>query len=118
MHPSPNIHRLSVPVVCHGLKTDSRGQIFPGSESLMVWADHIEEIKSMCTFCTDKAVFNLLIAPAEEDDEEKEESVRLGTEDTYVGVCKSCFYKERKHMDPHLRDYTVHTYHKIVANHT
>jgi thymidine kinase len=50
---------LDVPVICYGLRTDFRTQLFPGARRLMELADSIEEIKVTCQFCTRKACFNL-----------------------------------------------------------
>jgi thymidine kinase len=48
-----------VPVICYGLRTDFRSNLFPGSQRLMEVADNIEEVKTVCQFCDSKAVFNL-----------------------------------------------------------
>lgn len=50
---------LDVPVICYGLRTDFRTQLFPGARRLMELADSIEEIKVTCQYCTRKACFNL-----------------------------------------------------------
>jgi thymidine kinase len=39
---------LGIPVLCYGLKTDFRGRLFTGSETLLRYADNIEEIKTIC----------------------------------------------------------------------
>lgn len=49
----------NVPVICYGLRTDFRGNLFTGSKRLMELADSIEEIKSTCFYCNRKAVMNL-----------------------------------------------------------
>jgi len=48
-----------IPVICYGLRTDFRTQLFEGSRRLLELADAIEEIKTTCSFCNRKAVFNL-----------------------------------------------------------
>lgn len=48
-----------IPVICYGLRTDFRKNLFPGSRRLMELADSIEEIKTTCAFCNKKAVYNL-----------------------------------------------------------
>lgn len=37
-----------IPVLCYGLRTDFRGELFEGSQYLLAWADDIKEIKTMC----------------------------------------------------------------------
>jgi len=48
-----------VPVICYGLRTDFRTELFPAVKRLMEVADNIEEIKTTCYYCNKKAVFNL-----------------------------------------------------------
>jgi thymidine kinase len=46
--------RLGVPVMCYGLRTDFRGQLFPGSSELLAIADELREVRTIC-FCGKKA---------------------------------------------------------------
>lgn len=39
---------LRVPVLCYGLRTDFRGELFEGSQYLLAWADELSEIKTIC----------------------------------------------------------------------
>ncbi len=39
---------LSIPVLCYGLRTDFRGELFEGSQYLLAWADELTEIKTIC----------------------------------------------------------------------
>jgi thymidine kinase len=52
------LHQLAqvrgVPVICYGLRSDFRGEPFPGSAYLLALADDIEELKNICT-CGKKA---------------------------------------------------------------
>jgi thymidine kinase len=50
---------LDIPVICYGLRTDFRTELFPGSARLMALADSIEEVKVTCQHCGRKAVFNV-----------------------------------------------------------
>lgn len=40
--------QLSIPVLCYGIRTDFRGEPFPGSMYLLAWAEEISEIKTVC----------------------------------------------------------------------
>lgn len=42
------VDRLSIPVLCFGLRTDFRGELFEGSHYLLAWADQLEELKTIC----------------------------------------------------------------------
>jgi thymidine kinase len=46
--------RLRIPVMCFGLRTDFRGQLFPGSAELLAVADVLREIRTIC-YCGAKA---------------------------------------------------------------
>jgi thymidine kinase len=39
---------LNIPVLCYGLRTDFRGELFEGSQYLLAWADELTEIKTIC----------------------------------------------------------------------
>ena len=45
-----------VPVICYGLRTDFRTNLFPGSQRLLELADTIEEIKTTCYSCNKKVI--------------------------------------------------------------
>ncbi|MGD8385388.1 MAG: thymidine kinase [Lysobacterales bacterium] len=42
------VDRLDIPVLCFGLRTDFRGELFEGSTYLLAWADQLEEIRTIC----------------------------------------------------------------------
>jgi thymidine kinase len=42
------VDRLSIPVLCFGLRTDFQGELFEGSHYLLAWADQLEELKTIC----------------------------------------------------------------------
>lgn len=42
------VDRLEIPVLCFGLRTDFRGELFPGSRHLLAWADELRELKTIC----------------------------------------------------------------------
>lgn len=81
-----------IPVICYGLRTDFRKNLFPGSRRLMELADSIEEIKTTCAFCNKKAVYNLKhvngVATVEGP------SVDLGADEKYFPACASCYTKQ------------------------
>ena len=37
-----------IPLLCYGLRTDFRGELFEGSQYLLAWADELSEIKTIC----------------------------------------------------------------------
>ncbi len=81
-----------VPVICYGLRTDFRTNLFPGSKRLMELADSIEEIKTTCQFCNKKAVFNLKHVNGVADIEGP--AVQLGAEEKYYPCCYACYTQQ------------------------
>ena len=77
---------LEIPVICYGLRADFKGELFPGSEALLVLADKLEEIKTVC-WCGKKAAFNARFDPAGRVLKEGEQVV-LGANDQYIGLCR------------------------------
>ena len=75
-----------VPVICYGLRADFRGDLFPGSEALLAWADIIEEVKTIC-WCGRKAICNARFDETGKVLKEGEQVV-LGANDKYIGLCR------------------------------
>lgn len=76
----------NIPVMCYGLRADFKGDLFPGSEALLVMADKIEEVKTIC-WCGKKATFNARFDAAGKVLKEGEQVV-LGANDQYIGLCR------------------------------
>lgn len=74
-----------VPVICYGLRADFKGDLFPGSEALLAWADAIEEVKTVC-WCGRKATFNARVVDGRVVKEG--EQVVLGGNESYVSLCR------------------------------
>lgn len=47
-HLSEVVDALRIPVLCYGLRTDFRGELFEGSQHLLALADELSEIKTIC----------------------------------------------------------------------
>ncbi|NDD53465.1 thymidine kinase [bacterium] len=82
-------NRVGVPVMCYGLRTDFRRQLFPATQRLMALADTIEEIETICTYCLKKAVFNMKLRDGQAVLDGP--SVEIGGNDKYAPVCGSCY---------------------------
>ncbi|MFH1132644.1 MAG: thymidine kinase [Pseudomonadota bacterium] len=79
----------NVPVICYGLRTDFRTNLFEGAKRLLEIADSIEEIKTTCYYCNRKAVFNLRLANGVPTLEGP--TIDLGTEEKYLPTCANCY---------------------------
>ena len=80
----------NIPVMCYGLRTNFKGELFDGSKWLFAYADTIEEIKTIC-FCGKKAIFNARIEDGRitKDGEE----IVIGGNNTYISLCRSHWKK-------------------------
>ena len=90
------LHRMAhvdhLPVICWGLRSDFRGDAFPGAATLLTLADEVEEMKSVCA-CARKATMNLRV-DAQGRRVREGEQVVIGGNDRYRAVCPSCFYND------------------------
>lgn len=84
---------FAVNVVCYGLRTDFRGQLFEGSKRLFEMADTIDEVKSTCT-CGRKTIMNARIDSRGEIITEGAQ-VEIGGNDRYVACCRKCWRNKK-----------------------
>ena len=77
--------QCKMPVLCYGLRTDFKGELFEGSQYLLAWAQELTEIKTIC-HCGSKATMVLRIDP---DGKPVREGIQveIGGNDRYVAVC-------------------------------
>lgn len=82
---------LGIPVMCYGLKNDFQNNLFEGSEALLLYADKIIEIKTICAKenCGKKATMNLRLSDGEPVYEGQQ--VQIGDEE-YVPVCRKHYF--------------------------
>jgi len=71
-------------VIVAGLDMDYLGRPFGAIPQLMVVADEIKKLNSVCTFCSGKARYSHRIS-------EDNGVVVLGEKDKYVPLCRSCY---------------------------
>lgn len=79
------VDSLDVPVLAYGLKNDFMNELFEGSYYMLVYADKIEEIKTIC-WCGRKAT---MVARVVDGKFVKQgEQVMVGGNDMYVSLCR------------------------------
>ena len=81
--------RHGIPVLCYGLRTDFRGDLFPGSARLLAIADALVEIKSVCE-CGRKATMNLRVDGEGRAIGEGAQT-DIGGNERYVALCRRHF---------------------------
>lgn len=90
------LHRLaaihSVPVICYGLRTDFQSNAFPGSAALLMLADTVEEIKTICD-CGKKATMNMRI-DSNGHPVMSGAQVEIGGNNRYRSMCPGCYYAQ------------------------
>ena len=79
------VDERDIPVICYGLRSDFRGELFEGSRELLRWADTIEEIKTIC-WCGRKATFNARVQNGHIVREG--EQIMMGGNSAYVSLCR------------------------------
>ena len=80
---------MDIPVICYGLRTNFKSQLFEGSKRLFEVADAIEEVKTTCAFCNRKGVFNIKLVNGRGVVEGEE--IELGAEELYLPACCKCY---------------------------
>ncbi|WP_409344121.1 thymidine kinase [Paenibacillus sp. MBLB4367] len=84
---------LDIPVIAYGLRADFLGNLFEGSARLLAIADKMEEIKTICWYCSRKAVMNMRLkdgVPIFAG-----EQIQIGGNESYLSVCRKC-YRDKK----------------------
>ena len=86
------VDEMNIPVIVYGLKNDFLNNLFEGSMALLIFADKIEEVKTVCWFCNHKATMNLRVSggrPVYEG-----EQIQIGGNESYVPVCRRHYFSK------------------------
>jgi thymidine kinase len=82
---------LAIPLLCYGLRTDFRGELFEGSAALLALADSLIELKAVCE-CGRKATMNLRIDAAGNAVAAGAQT-EIGGNDRYIALCRRHFFE-------------------------
>ena len=82
-----------ISVICYGLRTDFRTQLFPGSQRLFEVADNIEKLPTMC-FCGSQAEFNTRKVNGNYIFTGDQVAIDGEDEVEYDSLCGSCYVRE------------------------
>ena len=85
------VDRLSIPVLCYGLRTDFRGELFPGSARLLALADELSELKTIC-HCGRKATMVVRVG-TDGAVERDGAQVEIGGNERYMSLCRRHFFE-------------------------
>lgn len=84
------VDELNIPVMAFGLKNDFQNHLFEGSKYLLLLADKIEEVKTICWFCDKKAIMNLRIHEGQPVYDG--EQIQVGGNEAYFPVCRKHYH--------------------------
>ncbi|WP_010580616.1 thymidine kinase [Liquorilactobacillus vini] len=90
------VDELKIPVMTFGLKNDFRNELFEGSKYLLLYADKIEEMKTICWFCGKKAIMNLRIDNGQPVYSGAQ--IKIGGNESYYPVCRHHYLHPPKAM--------------------
>lgn len=79
------VDSFDTPVMVYGLKNDFRNELFEGSYHLLVYADKIEEIKTIC-WCGRKATMVARISDGKFV--KSGEQIMVGGNNMYISLCR------------------------------
>ena len=83
--------RLGVQVMCYGLRTDVRVELFPGSHALLAIADELREVRTICR-CGRKATMVVRLGP---DGKVLKQGAQVAIGDAqYVSLCRRHWEEE------------------------
>ncbi|KRM22377.1 thymidine kinase [Latilactobacillus graminis] len=81
---------LNIPVMAFGLKNDFKNELFEGSKYLLLFANKIEEMKTICWFCRKKAIMNLRMNDGKPV--YTGEQIQIGGNEAYYPVCRKHYF--------------------------
>lgn len=86
------VDHLGVPVIMYGLLKDYRNEFFEGSQAAILWADQIEEIKTICAHrdCNRKATMILKVKAGRPV--YTGEQIEVGGNELYRSVCRKHYF--------------------------
>ena len=84
------VDELNIPVMTFGLKNDFMNELFEGSKYLLLYADKIEEMKTICWFCNKKAIMNLRMNDSKPV--YSGEQIMIGGNESYYPVCRKHYF--------------------------
>lgn len=92
------VDKLNLPVLTYGLRSDFLAEPFEGSLYLLIWADNLIEIKTIC-HCGKKAIMNLRIDAAGKVVKTGTQ-ILIGGNDLYIAVCRKHFNQASDSLTP------------------
>jgi len=96
------VDELDIPVICFGLRADFQDNLFPGSEALFIYADVINEMKTICE-CGEGATRNVRFVNNQPVFDGEQVAIDGEENVTYVSMCRKCRKKLVKDIKMRIR---------------
>ena len=90
------VDSYDVPVLAYGLKNDFRNELFEGSYYMLIYADKIEEIKTIC-WCGRKATMVARVVDGKIVKQGRQ--IQIGGNEMYVSLCRKHYNDGRTGSD-------------------
>ena len=87
------VDSFNIPVLAYGLKNDFKNELFEGSYYMLIYADQIEEIKTIC-WCGRKATMVARVIDGKFT--KSGEQIMVGGNDMYVSLCRKHYTEGRR----------------------
>jgi len=85
------VDKLNIPVIGYGLRSDFKLEPFEGSSYMLILADLIEELRTLCHKCDKKAILNIRLKDGKIVNRGKQ--IQIGGNETYISLCRKCYKK-------------------------
>jgi thymidine kinase len=91
------VDELKIPVLTYGLRSDFLGEAFEGSLHLLLWADELIEVKTVC-HCGKKAIMN---AKFDSDGNivRSGDQIDIGGNEKYISLCRKHYLEGKCSKD-------------------
>lgn len=93
--------KLNLPIIAYGLRSDFKGELFPGSRALFQYADSLREMKGVCKICGQTSTRNARKVNGQYVYEG--EQVVIGADESYDPLCGECYIEQV--LEPYSKDY-------------
>lgn len=89
------VDELKIPVMAYGLRTDFKGELFPGSKILLAICDEMREVRTICE-CGRKAT---MVVRVDADGKVVQDGaqIQVGGNESYVSYCRAHWKKAIGH---------------------
>lgn len=87
---------FGINIICYGLRTDFRGELFPGSKRLFEIADQLIEITRQCR-CGNNKIYNMRLENGIPIFNGEQIAID-GIDATYESVCRNCYKNSKKSL--------------------